>query len=171
MNKLFVVFYYGFVQHLPHSRYCSFFNTFRCWYLHKALRIIKSTESTKIEPNVYLGNMKEIIIGTGVRINENVFIQGARVGDKVLIAPNVAILSSSHKYNDVTIPIIDQGEHKKKVPVIGNDVWIGRNSVILPGIKIGDGAVIGACSLVNKDVNPYTVVAGVPARFIKFRKN
>lgn len=169
MNKVLIVFYYALVQHLPHSRYCSIFNALRCWYLYKALKIIKTTESTKIEHNVYFGNMSEVVIGAGVRINENVFIQGAVIGNKVLIAPNVAILSSSHKYRDPDIPIIDQGEFEKKIPHIGNDVWIGRNAVILPGVKIGEGAVVGACSLVNKDVEPFTVVGGVPAKFIKFR--
>jgi virginiamycin A acetyltransferase len=53
--------------------------------------------------------------------------------------------------------------------VVGNDVWIGYNSVITPGIRIGDGAVIGACSVVTKDVEPYSIVGGNPAREIRRR--
>ena len=53
--------------------------------------------------------------------------------------------------------------------VIGNDVWIGRESVIMPGIHVGDGAVIGACSVVTRDVPPYTIVGGNPARLIRQR--
>jgi len=53
--------------------------------------------------------------------------------------------------------------------VIGNDVWIGRESIIMPGVKIGDGCIIGAYSVVTKDVSPYSVVGGNPARFIKKR--
>ncbi|MBO7520219.1 MAG: CatB-related O-acetyltransferase, partial [Clostridia bacterium] len=53
--------------------------------------------------------------------------------------------------------------------VIGNDVWIGQNAVILPGVNIGDGAIIGANSVVGSDVEPYTVVAGNPARMIRKR--
>ncbi len=53
--------------------------------------------------------------------------------------------------------------------VIGNDVWIGRESVILPGVKIGDGAIVAAYSVVSKDVAPYTVVGGNPARLIRHR--
>lgn len=65
-------------------------------------------------------------------------------------------------------------EHLSQLPfkgdtVIGNDVWIGRESVILPGVKIGDGAIVAAYSVVSKDVPPYTVVGGNPARFIKKR--
>lgn len=54
---------------------------------------------------------------------------------------------------------------------IGNDVWIGRESVIMPGVNIGDGSIIGAYSIVTKDVQPYSVVGGNPARFIKKRFN
>ena len=53
--------------------------------------------------------------------------------------------------------------------VIGNDVWIGQNSTIMPGVHIGDGAIIGANSLVSKDVEPYTIVAGNPIRVIRMR--
>lgn len=53
--------------------------------------------------------------------------------------------------------------------VVGNDVWIGRESVIMPGVRIGDGAIVAACSVVAKDVEPYTVVGGNPARPIKKR--
>lgn len=67
-------------------------------------------------------------------------------------------------------------DHMSQLPfkgdtVIGNDVWIGRESIIMPGVKIGDGAIIAACSVVTKDVEPYTVVGGNPARFIKKRFN
>ena len=57
----------------------------------------------------------------------------------------------------------------EKPLIVGNDVWIGREAVILPGVKIGDGAVIGAQSVVTHDVPPYSIVAGNPARFIRRR--
>nr|WP_278850195.1 CatB-related O-acetyltransferase [Thomasclavelia spiroformis] len=65
-------------------------------------------------------------------------------------------------------------EHLSQLPfkgdiVIGNDVWIGKESVIMPGVKIGDGAIIGAYSVVTKDVEPYSVVGGNPAKLIKKR--
>lgn len=64
--------------------------------------------------------------------------------------------------------------HLKQLPfkgdtVIGNDVWIGRESVIMPGVKIGDGSIIAAYSIVTKDIEPYSVVGGNPAKFIKKR--
>lgn len=68
----------------------------------------------------------------------------------------------------VTKPHLSELPHKGDI-VIGNDVWIGRESVIMPGIKIGDGAIIGAYSVVTRDVEPYGVVGGNPAKFIKYR--
>lgn len=67
-------------------------------------------------------------------------------------------------------------DHMSQLPfkgdiVIGNDVWVGRESIIMPGVKIGDGAIIAAYSVVTKDVEPYSVVGGNPARFIKKRFN
>ena len=62
-----------------------------------------------------------------------------------------------------------QGMREAEV-IIGNDVWIGMRSIIMPGVKIGDGAVIGAGAVVTKDVPDYAIVGGVPARIIKYRK-
>ena len=60
---------------------------------------------------------------------------------------------------------------KKNFVYIGNDVWIGANALILPGVRIGDGAIVGAGAIVSHDVSPYAIVAGVPARFIRYRYN
>lgn len=64
--------------------------------------------------------------------------------------------------------IVDAWNNKGNI-VIGNDVWIGYNSIIMPGVHIGDGAIIGARALVTKDVEPYTIVGGTPAKSIKKR--
>jgi acetyltransferase-like isoleucine patch superfamily enzyme len=77
----------------------------------------------------------------------------------------VIIFSSQHRYNIEGVPILFQGHEKKRVS-IGKDVWIGANAVILPGVTIGDGAIIGAGAVVTGDVEPYSIVGGVPARKI-----
>ena len=64
-----------------------------------------------------------------------------------------------------------QGSTEERPVVIGNDVWIGGRVIILPGVKIGDGAIVGAGSVVTRDVSEYDIVAGNPARVIKNRKN
>jgi maltose O-acetyltransferase len=111
---------------------------------------------------------KNITIGDDCVINSFVHIwagpSGLVIGDRVMIASHTAITTLTHNYYDEDIrfaPAID-----KKI-LIGDDVWIGSHAVIMPGISIGKGAVIGAGSVVTKDVKEHTIVAGVPAKLIK----
>lgn len=90
------------------------------------------------------------------------------IGDLVRIASQVYILTNNHAYEDVAKPIMEQGYVFKPI-VIGDDVWIGRRAVILPGVTIGRGAIIGAGAVVTKNVPPNAIVAGVPARMIRTR--
>lgn len=71
-------------------------------------------------------------------------------------------------WNKATPDHLSELPHKVDI-VIGNDVWLGRECVIMPGVKIGDGAIVAAYSVVTKDVDPYSVVGGNPAHFIKKR--
>ncbi|WP_420717560.1 acyltransferase [Emcibacter sp.] len=170
MGKFFLVVYYVIINNLPHSRYLKWSNSIRLWYLKKILKIIPEiTPLARFENSVYISDGKNVSIGKNCQINENVFIQGARIGNDVLIAPNVAILCSKHHYKSPDIPIIQQGEEWDLFPVIGNDVWIGRNAIILPGVRIGDGAVVAAGAVVSRNVAPFAVVAGVPAEKINER--
>ena len=169
-RKISYALYYSFFFHLPHSRYVGLMNRWRVWYVSKVLKLMPYDKRSVIEPNVYLSDGKETKIGRNCRINENVFIQQATIGNNVLIAPNCAILSVSHNHENMAIPIVDQGDTQPKPPIIGNNVWLGRNVVVMPGIKIGEGAIVGAGAVVTKDVEPFVVVGGVPARFIKSRK-
>ncbi|MBI4832833.1 MAG: acyltransferase, partial [Candidatus Lindowbacteria bacterium] len=103
-----------------------------------------------------------------LNVNRGVHIYGrggVKFGDYVLIGPNVVIASSQHRYNIKGTPILFQG-HEKKPVVIGNDVWIGANAVILPGVSIADGTIIGAGAVVTGDTEPYSIFGGVPARKI-----
>lgn len=87
------------------------------------------------------------------------------IGDFVRLGPNVTIMGGSRNFKTRAVRIIDQGSYHKPVN-IGDDVLIGTSAVIMPGSNIGKGAVIGAMSLVNGDVAPYSIVAGVPAQMI-----
>ena len=170
MNKLKLLIYYLLISKLPHSRYSKLFNRLRCWYVSDILKIMKNNPDNYFESNIYIGGAESISIGRHCHINENVFIQGAEIGNYVLIAPNVSILSGTHNYSDVTTPIVMQGSTTGLNSIIGDDVWIGRNVVIMPSVKIGDGSIIGAGAVVTKDVEPYSIVGGVPAIVIKKRK-
>jgi maltose O-acetyltransferase len=110
-----------------------------------------------------------ITIENGVYINANGHFRGEiKIGANTIIGPKVVIWAQNHIVTKATELIKNQG-HQKSPVTIGKDVWIGASAVILPGITIGDGAVIGAGSVVTKDVSPYTIVAGNPAKMIKKR--
>jgi acetyltransferase-like isoleucine patch superfamily enzyme len=92
------------------------------------------------------------------------------IGNNVMISPRVSIYAENHVYDDPTVPMIEQGVNRSVV-IIEDDCWIASHSVILAGVKIGRGSVVGAGSIVTKDVPPFSVVAGNPARVIKSRKD
>ena len=114
----------------------------------------------------------EIKVGNDSYVGPNCYLDGVggiTIGSDVLISPNCKLITSQHNYLDKKSKINSQGREFSRITV-GKDVWIGANSVILPGIKIGDGAVIGAGSVVTKNVGEFEVVVGIPAKRIKMRK-
>jgi acetyltransferase-like isoleucine patch superfamily enzyme len=125
---------------------------------------------------VYLGATGErgrISIGPRTHIDRNSIVYGqggVRIGSGCAIASGVIVYSQSNQYRkDPTAPILDQGTVYEEV-TIGDDVWIGAGAILLPGVRIGDHAVIAAGSVVRADVDPWQVVAGVPARGIGDRR-
>jgi maltose O-acetyltransferase len=171
INRIKIIIYYIFVKHIPNSRYCSFFNSFRVWYLQSVLRILKKDRRNKFQENIYIGDASKIRIGAGVQINEGVFIQGAIIGDYVMVAPNVTILSSKHNHKRLDIPMVFQGEEKDLIVTIEDDVWLGRNVLVMPGVTIKRGAIVAAGAVVTCDVPELSIVAGIPARVIKYRND
>ena len=115
-----------------------------------------------------------IRIGANFSANANVMINARgkgyiTIGDNVLIGPNVVLRSNNHVIELGDALISEQGMTEGTI-VIGDDVWIASNAVILQNVAIGDGAVIAAGAVVTKDIPPYTVVGGVPARTIGTRQ-
>jgi acetyltransferase-like isoleucine patch superfamily enzyme len=115
-----------------------------------------------------------IRIGTHFSANANVMINARgrghiTIGNHVLIGPNVVLRSNDHVFDQATVLINDQGM-TEGVIIVGNDVWIASNAVILKNVTIGDGAVVAAGAVVTKNVLPYTIVGGVPARTIGKRR-
>ena len=115
----------------------------------------------------------KINLGNDISVNQNVDINSSgggiiEIGDDVLIGPNVVFRSSNHNWNSKEVPIRKQGNKIGDI-IIENDVWIGANCVVLPNVRIGKGAVIAAGSIVNKNITPFSLYGGVPAKFIKKR--
>lgn len=114
----------------------------------------------------------KLTIGEGTYIGESNNIRAAggsiSIGSNCLISQQVSIIATDHGIKKDEL-MKSQKWVKKGDIVIGDDVWIGCSSQILSGVTIGTGAVIAAGSLVNKDVAPYSIVAGIPAKFVKYR--
>jgi maltose O-acetyltransferase len=123
-----------------------------------------------IKSKAYFGKGNKIIIGDRSELGDNCKVESDLVlGRDVLMGPDVVIQSTAHQFERLDIPVNQQGFKPGKNVVIGDDVWIGTRAVILPGIKIGDQAVIGAGSIVTKDIPPRAIVGGSPAKVIRYR--
>lgn len=96
----------------------------------------------------------------------SVIIGPVRLGNNILIAQNVVLSAFNHNYENVTRPIVEQ-DYSTQPIVVEDGVWIGANVVVLVGVQIGKNAIVAAGSVVTKDVPPFTIVAGNPARIIK----
>ena len=169
MHKPALLFYYLIASHLPdsHFPFGAVFMKIRYFFVRNFVSNIG--RNVTIESSVYLGNGKDIEIGNNVHINESCRIRNVRIGDYVMLAPEVMILNLGHHTNDITQPMMLQGTRTYPQTIIEDDVWIGARSIIMPGRKIGKGAIVAAGSVVTKDVEPYTIVGGNPAREIKKR--
>lgn len=113
-----------------------------------------------------------LIIGNNVGIAQNCFIQvrgEVNIGNNIIIGPNVSIFSENHVFENPNKPVSMQGITRKGV-IIEDGVWIGTRAVILDGVRVGKNSIVAAGSIVNKDVPPYSIVGGVPAKVIKGRK-
>jgi galactoside O-acetyltransferase len=115
----------------------------------------------------------EIAIGRGVGLNRGAYLnacQGGRIsiGDDVIIGPYSVLRTSDHRFDDPSVPIVLQG-HRPGTIVVEPDVWIASHVTVLGDVRIGHGSVVAAGAVVTADVEPLTVVGGVPARPIKRR--
>lgn len=119
----------------------------------------------KIKP---AGGSGEVVIGEDVAINSGTVIytgNGVRIGDASMIAANCTLAPTNHEFKDPGRLIRDQGfQPSRGGIVIGKDVWLGANVVVLDGAVIGDGCVVAAGSVVRGSLEPYSIYAGAPVR-------
>ena len=145
------------------------------------LTYVSLKSSVRNHASISLGNHSQINsfvslwplnleIGHHTQINPGTAIYGkVKIGNYVMIAPNCMVAGGSHNYDDTDKYMMFQHSNEKGV-VIEDDVWIGANSCILDGVIIGKGSIVGANSTVTKNVPPYAIVFGSPAKIIKWRK-
>lgn len=132
--------------------------------------ILRNTiiECTGVIRNLGVG----LEIGNNVGIAQNCFIQvrgKVIIGDNVIFGPNVSVFSENHNFSNLELPIRDQGETRIGV-TIEDGVWLGSGAIVLDGVTIGKNSIVASGSVVTKSVEPYSIVGGIPAKFIKSRK-
>jgi maltose O-acetyltransferase len=164
------VLYYGIARNLPLSQSplsLGLANPFRvtlCRFIFK-----KCGKNIFVDRGACFGDNIEIGDYSGIGNNARLDTAGGIViGKYVMISPDVVILTANHKHDDITIPIGMQGAESCPV-IIEDDVWIGTRAIILPGVRIGRSSIIGAGAVVAKDVPPYSIVVGNPARVVSKR--
>jgi len=171
----------------------------RYWrWLYRFLRFKVLHPRVKTEGFIFLPRRYQVVVGASIRIGRWVWIgtnsalrchegelyvgdntifgtdntvncyTGIYIGPECLFADSVYIVDFDHNYWDPVVSIRSQGITKKPVRLEG-DIWVGEKTSILRGVTVGRGSVIGALSLVNRDVPPYAVVGGVPARVLGWR--
>ncbi len=134
------------------------------WLLYKCL-FRRLDGRCYIYPGARLSHVYGISAGQNLSVNSGAFVYGRgglTFGDHVLVGPNAVIVSSQHRFDDPRLPMMFLG-HRADPVVIGSDVWIGANAVVLPGMRVADGTVVAAGGVVTRDTEPYSIVGGVPA--------
>lgn len=130
---------------------------------------------SNIHPTAIIREGEYVTIGDHCLINHNNLIQAGKsingyisIGNYVHTGANVMMIAFNHGFNSRDIPVIKQDYIDAPI-IIEDDVWIGGGSIILAGVTIGKGAIIAAGAVVNKNVPPYSIVGGVPAKILKER--
>lgn len=126
----------------------------------------------KIWRDVWVDDYRKLKIGANVSIGKSAMLQcigGITVGDNVMIAHGSQLISAGHHIPEPDEPMRFSGLDIAPI-ILEDDVWIGAGAIVLPGIIVGKGAVVAAGAVVTKDVEPYTIVAGIPALIIRRRE-
>ena len=169
--KIFILLYNAFAKNLPRSRRCIIFRGLRQFFAKRIItemgKNVNIESGASFTPWVSIGDYS----GIGVNCELNATLGGEiKIGKYVMMGPECVIYTRNHSFARTDIPMQQQGYDEPKEVVIGDDVWIGRRVIILPGVHIGEGSVIAAGAVVTKDVPPYSIVGGCPAKVIKNRK-
>ncbi len=163
-------FYYTFVIFLPatNNRYFRLPRTIRrvlAKFIFEGIGL-----NVIIEKGANFGTGKDIIIGDNVGIGVKAYIRGPlTLKGNIMMGPEVMILTRNHNFDRIDIPMNKQKGSTVKGVFIDEDVWIGARVIILPGITVGKGSILAAGAVVTKDVPPYSIVGGNPAKVIKSR--
>jgi maltose O-acetyltransferase len=167
-EKMLLVLYTIFAKNLPQSRHFPIAKKIRVFFARLIMRDVG--RHVNIEKGAIFNG--QVSIGDYSGIGVDCEMNGpVTIGRYVNMGPEVVVYTRNHATSRTDIPMQRQGYDNVKHVVIGDDVWLGRRVIILPGVHIGEGCVIGAGAVVAKNIYPYSVVVGNPARIVKIRKD
>jgi len=151
---------------MPLGRFGRWLRGYLCSKLFKSYG-----EGTSVDRLCDCGSGRGVSVGTSSFIGKRAWLLGdITIGDNVGVGAEMIAISYNHEFADTTVPIMQQGLSESRPIFIGNDVWLGARCIILPGVRVGDHAIVGAGSVVTKDVEPWAIVGGNPARVIGTRR-
>ncbi|PLS85639.1 MAG: hypothetical protein CYG60_11555 [Actinobacteria bacterium] len=166
----FIARYYPFLRGAHHLRveWGSVLRQF--WDMRKPLTLILHGRTAVGRLCIFQGS-GELIVGKDTMIGDFCVIgcnERVQIGRNVMIASAVTIRDTDHSFEDTEIPMNAQGIETAAV-YIENNVWIGHGAVVLKGVTVGEGAVVAAGAVVTRDVPKFAIVAGLPARVVRYR--
>jgi acetyltransferase-like isoleucine patch superfamily enzyme len=142
----------------------------RGWYYSGLLA--RAGSGLRVAEQVLINNPANVSVGDNCYIGTGAQLYPwnapITIGSNVLIAAGVRIITRKHGFANMSHPMAQQGYTNAPI-VIEDDVWIGFGAVVLPGVTIGRGSIVGSNAVVTRDVEPYSIVGGVPARLIRRR--
>jgi len=139
------------------------------WWLGRQM-LDECGRDVSLEKGAWFGSGKGIRVGDRSVIGLDCLVIGPLVlGEDVMMGPRCTILGVNHRTDSLDVPMNAQGLEDERPVVVESDVWIGAGSTILPGRRIGRGSIVGAGAVVTKDVEPYSIVGGNPARLLRRR--
>lgn len=154
-------------------------SNWRRWDAVKRLRgrfysclLAEAGPGLRVGQDVRIYRPEMVVIGSGCYLGDGVQLYPwnapITLGDNVLVAAGARMITRKHGFAELDRPMADQGYTNAPI-VLQDDVWVGFQAVILPGVTIGRGSIVGAGAVVTRDVEPNSIVGGVPARLIRMR--
>lgn len=165
-RSFFRILYYKIGRKLPSSTQSKHAQKVRGWmvskFVEKSGLNINVEKGARFDPTTHIGNNSGL--GVDCLLSGRVYI-----GNDVMMGPYCIMYATNHAHDRLDEPMNLQGFEEEKPIYIGDDVWIGARVIILPGVNVGNHVIIGAGSVVTKDIPDYAIVGGSPARVLKMR--
>lgn len=170
MRFFWLITYYSCVRWLPASSmpFGIISNRLRTFIGRRIF--LNCGKGATIKRGAYFGTGSRVQLGRNSQIGENARIEhDVVIEDDVMMGIEVMVLATRHRTDRLDVPLIDQGYDERLPPRLCRGCWIGGRAMILPGVRIGEHAIVAAGAVVTADVPDYAVVGGVPAKIVKMR--